>query len=72
MEEVMKVMRQAKQGEHLHFYLKMHFKRLKKCVFWLVQTRLGCVVPLANVRERRCDYLLLVPQGYGLERHRSS
>lgn len=69
----MEVMRQAKQGEHLHCYLKMHFKRLKKCVFWLVQTRLGCVVPLANVRECRCDYSLLqCPQGYGLERHRSS
>lgn len=31
-ERVMKVMRQAKQGERLRFYLQMHFRRLKKNV----------------------------------------
>lgn len=55
MEEVRKVVRQTKQGENLHFCLKMHFRRLKKCAFWLMQTRPGCVLSLANMRECRCD-----------------
>jgi len=55
------VMRQAKQDERLHFYLTMLFKRLKKPrLSWLVQTRVGCVVPLASVRECRCDGSLLL------------
>lgn len=62
-EEVRKVVRQTKQGENLHFCLKMHFRRLKICAFWLMQTRPGCVLSLANMRECRCDYEFLFVLG---------
>lgn len=63
MEEVRKVVRQTKQGENLHFCLKMHFRRLKKCAFWLMQTRPGCVLSLADMRECRCDCKFLFVLG---------
>lgn len=72
-----KVMRQTKEGEHLHFYVKMHFRRLEKKVFWLVHTRAAYVVPLANMRECRCDDVLLLVlralawKGTGVHKHPS-